>query len=426
MARGLAARRVGDSFVDDKNNQWSLSSIEMFESSVGVGDLNHQIEQFKINSGIDHLTHINNPTKTHKAALYFSFQGDNKEKSYLRYFKQFNNSGLPFSWGGKQLRDATGLRYYTRGTESEHLPIKPSQVISKESKLCPDEVISLIEQKVELPDDFRFGVVDLLDNIKKGDDGYVKNLGKYQSTVEKYIGEYAAPIKMIGNMGYDQVWFPMSGNFPLVDSFVVNDSDSLGISSKGGSRGAAASVRVISDTYREKIGDDHPIRQQAGSVINTLHLLSDNSMIDGPLRAAISLDLINDNDLSLVTHLINSDNIPSEQIPRNVKRLMDNIKPNVDHPNYNIGLHALSGIAREVCTQLNNHPCATEVFKVALKEHNFVQVHAHTQKNGDSLRFSKFDFINPYEFDGKIEFSAQKPYMATTKPKGKITFKVTK
>lgn len=449
MARGLAARNVGDLFVDSNGVKWELSSLLHFpedqrnESYESLTDLNTKIASFKEKNNIDDLSIINDPNEGTKAAIYFSLRNkNNEEKNYLRYFKKLQKSGLPFSWGGKQLKESTGFSVHGTGSQSEHIPIKPSEIISTDQYIDTDEVISLIDQKMELPTDFRVGTVKMLTALQNNQMPFVKGLGKYRSAVEKYVGEYAGPIYTINNqeklsteidnikkdVDYTKVFFPVSGNWPLVDSFIADSSttNKLGISSKGGSTGgAAASIQTVSDIYEYEIDVNHPIRKEATDVIDALKLISKHSMIEGPLKAANRLGLLSDDDQQYVIHQINMHRqSPDGLIPKSIAKMMENIKPKLAHGSYSIGLHMLSGVARGVCYRLNDDPRMDRVFRTALKEKNFVQVYAYTEKSGDSLRFSRFSLVDPANFSGTIAISANKPYMASTKPKGKITFEI--
>lgn len=432
MARGLAARSSGDKFIDQNGEVWVLDNIEYFPSAnthyVDTDSLNKEISSYQKNNNIERINSLNTQKSNLKSAIIFSMSNNNSTNHYLRYFKKFNNAGLKFLWGGKSLKDTTGLSIHSNGAQSEHSMMKVSQIIPTEHPLEYEEVLEYISLS-ELPKDLKTGVIDLIHNFCAHADTYTPRMNEYRSVIEKYAGEFVAPLYCIKNNiigNWNRVSFPLSANEPLVDSKLHYEDKTLGISSKS-KQGAAASITTISNSYKNfVVSSDNPIRQKGQKIIDTMQIISDNNCIDGPLDAGVKLNIINQNDKDLITHYINMNSTDSIEISNNLKSVMSLIEPNMSHENYNVGFHMLSGVARKVCSELNNDIYTKDVILESLKSYNFVQAHLYTSKYNDGLKIRNVEFIDPCDFDGSVIFSANKPYMCTNKPKGRITFKMQK
>jgi hypothetical protein len=64
----------------------------------------------------------------------------------------------------------------------------------------------------------------------------------------------------------------------------------------------------------------------------------------------------------------------------------------------------------------------TEFFKFILARANLIQVNQYTAREGDAVKFSKFDVIWPPVFTGKIKFSAS-DFQSNKKPTSRLSFK---
>ena len=95
-----------------------------------------------------------------------------------------------------------------------------------------------------------------------------------------------------------------------------------------------------------------------------------------------------------------------------------------EDPAYDMGYHALAGIAELVADKLNQMPGISDFFKAVLERSTMVQVKTTVSKTGEDAAYTNFQVIYPPVFNGIIKVVAGNNYMATRKPIGKISFKI--
>jgi hypothetical protein len=389
----------------------------------------------------------------------------NELVAYVKLFLQKNAGAIPFFWSNSQFAKETGYGIENKAQERTTLNLKPTTVIGPNAYLYFD-VDQLLEQvstnlatKTDLPPEIITQIPLLLNNVSRGGDppAMVANAAAYLSSYEIDLGETAAPIAlMTGHYvsgAYQQVetqllkpmgssWkkiracsFPTAGNEQLVDSYLkINNKTKLSVSSKDSKGGAAASITSIS-----KIVEENPERfndllaeSKNGFLFNALKILKEHTAIDGPLYLARLYKIIDTNEARIIKEIINDPHATAKDVSRKSSRLagpefLKNpmYNPNKHALNYSVGFHLLAIVARHVTTRLNKQQqLVSSFFKEVLARSNMIQIKTHMKTEGDAAGYVDFQVIWPPIFEGDVKFVCENYYMASSRPGGKISFKI--
>ena len=297
--RGIAARNTiaangsGDIFANSRGEKIELVDVVYFPPERGYYQddkkdtsddtstpvlkarekAQQAVNQYLNDHDINKYTEVNPVNRA--AAVTIWKHSDGSLEAFIRYTTSVNAGSLGIQWTNTQFANDTGYRIQDLKTESETVQIKPTDLINSESYLTVDQIIQMVSANIktlDLPEDLKKGVPLILEQVAFGKTEPVPGLAKYQSVIDKYVGELAAPIScMTGNFatgdyrkagadllqseswaGATHVNFPQSVREMLVDSRIkTKNGDSVGISSKagtGGTKGAAASIASIVQT----------------------------------------------------------------------------------------------------------------------------------------------------------------------------------
>jgi len=477
MARGLAARETikddgtGARYANDSGDEIELYDMIYFPPEGGRYENDKKgevdvpvkgrdkcvaaVQEWLDNSGIapEDFEMVNAPAMA--AAVSIWKQADGSLKAYGRYANAIRPGALGISWSNTQFANETGYKAQSTVSQSENIPLKPSDLFTSEPMTVP-QLLTIVNKELpeDVPEDLRIIVPAMLNAVARGEETYVPDADQYRSIIEKYVGEYAAAIacitgnfiegaysdvedKVLAPQGADwtdmtMVQFPTSVTEALVDSYIVSEDGTarVAISSKARGGGASASLASVARILDEKADNfDSAFLKKNADLIHGINLLAKNSSVDGVYKTGKLYGFVSDADIKIIQYMIKSFEKDEKNLTTNLKKIArsypnkEALKTTLIHPNYNLGYRLLAGLARKVTDHLNSlNP--TELFRAVLAQSSMCQVYAKTQKKGDALAFTEFKIVFPAVFQGTIVFDATNNYFSTDRPKGRVSFKL--
>jgi hypothetical protein len=406
-----------------------------------------------------HVLYYSKLTDKHRAALIVTFTDptDTKPTKTIYGFVKFVNTlkpGLfPVLWTNSEFTSETGWQLAdNKIAERAQFNLKPNALFQTDEYLSPADLPNLIAERTDLPPEVSGQVKQLLSNVVTGARQPVVGADQYMTTYEVDLGESAAPIALVtGNFvsgSYKEaeqallaplgltwqsiqgVLFPGAGSNLLYDSYLqLNKNTSLKVSSKDKKGGAAASVTGLMTEIEKSPERFSSITNDKAyqNILRIVKIVSENSAVMGPLILAEEFQILTAQEVESIrehwgkgekedsTGWIDSPGIAAAFAKKGAKTA---------DPAYDIGFHALAGVAELVAVQLNAIPNLDNFFKAVLERSTMVQVKARMQKSGTGASFADFQVIYPPVFTGKIKVVAGNNYMATRRPIGKISFKI--
>jgi hypothetical protein len=397
---------------------------------------------------------VNNPMPA--AALSVWKNQDGETVVFGRYATSIRTGSLGINWTNTQFAKETGYVSGDKVTQTETLPLKPSDIFPDGKPRTVKQVLAGLRNLPDgTPDDLRKIIPEMVSSVARGKELYTPGSVEHRQAIENYVGEYAAAMAlMTGNFvsgdyeaAAEQILLPQGGDwnamtlvqFPtsttttLVDSYLMSADQSVRIAisskaAKGG--GAAASLWSVVKILQSKRDDFKPaFLRKHKELIEALIILAENSAIDGVYLTGKLYGFLSDADIKIINYLIKSFHTDEKILTVRLRKLAatypsaDNLERTKAYPNYNLGYRLLAAVARKVAERLNKmNP--TDLFRGVLAKSSMIQVYARTQKKGDSLSFVDFNVVYPPQFDGLIQFDAQTNFYSTDKPKGRMTFKL--
>lgn len=392
---------------------------------------------------------------THRAALILVFKNPTTNSSH--FFIKFSNSkqigNYPIIWRNSDFETQTGWRQ----TESKvsrrvELNLKPDQLVQTGQPLVILDLPKLINFKSNIDPSVQQQVVQLLENVKNGVTTPVPGAEQYVSSYEIDLGEIAAPIALAtGNLvtgdyveaatnlkfnwkdAYS-VEFPSSKTNQLVDSILKykdqkgNDRE-LNISSKEKTGGKSASISGI---YKEIVKEPAKFQEiintaEYKTIYDAVVTISTQSAVMGTLELAKTLKILTDEDIKiLLDHYGKGEKTDVNRWTESETfvKIFNSKKARTADPDYDIGYHALAGVAKLVAGAMNSNPNTSKFFKDCLEKSNIVQVKTKVAKTANGAYFSNFFVIYPPVFAGNVVIDAETNFYANNTPKGKLSFRI--
>lgn len=392
-----------------------------------------------------------------RAALITLWKNAAGEKvAYVKLFNIKSMGAVPFFWSNSDFARDTGFAIENAVQKKSDLNLKPGTVVGTGEDMTVDEIMEQVginlATHTEIPEEVRHQTTALLKNVYSGFDTPVANAAAYFTSYEIDLGEVAAPIALLtGHFisgAYREVeeqllkplgssWrkiktigYPMSDREVLVDSYLNLNSDThIGISSKDGKGGAAASITSLSAAIEKNPEryDDLLSNKKYKYLFSVLKLLKEKSAEDGPLDLGVIYKIITKEQRTEIKEANDDPNLDPKQVSKDLRKLLKDpiYAPVMTSQNYTVGYHLLTVVAHKVTDHLNkNSNVVTEFFKEILARSNMIQVKTKMKKNGTAASFADFHVIWPPVFEGKVEFFSRKNYSASSRPGGKICFKI--
>jgi hypothetical protein len=460
----------------ETNKEISLQSADMLPPT-GVfnteQELDSSLQEFMAQKGIDlsNVQFSGNP-KTAKAALVSVWKDleTNNLISFVKLVKKPGEGAVPVKQTNAEFKSEFGYGAQGKTAQRATLKLKPKDVITSDSwlnfKQIPNTVESKINSRLDLNEELKTGLVELIRNLSVGTASPVQGMAQYESSLEIDYGETAAPIALItGNFvtgdylsaeenllkplgltwrNLSQVLYPSAGGEKLYDSYIKLDkNNSLKVSSKDKKGGAAASITGLVDAVNktpEKYQDIFE-NKKFTPIFEILKVIANpenrywkrkNKGVNGPLILAVDrFKFISDSEARMITDLMGKNlRVPPVQavkkglITQNLYKLSEVKGAKFEDPAYNLGFHMMACVAKQIANTVNQDANVGKLFRTILERSNMIQVKTTVKKTGDAAAFSKFEVIYPPIFTGTFQMVADNNYMATRMPIAPLSFAI--
>lgn len=473
--RWLESRKNPIFFLDKSGNRYQFENLVLLPGQAPnapvellAQELETVLGQLKFRK--EEVRAVNKaPVKVGAAMLVVMKDDSNRRYPFVKFFNKRAMDNLGMFWQTSDFEKETGLQWeQTRmaGTGKDRKEevisranLKPLFAVPTNTDIAissvPGQSVEMLKSELGLPLAQKLG--QLLANILKQDNPAVPGLAPYERDIRVDFGEVASPLALTGNPSlcsgsYAQVasellaplgasWenatmvmYPAAGNEPLYDSQLVwPNGTKLRISNKAEGKGGAAStvsILEVIDKYPERFSKEDQAMLapggQFGHFVTALRIIKDAKSFVGPVKLAIEFGYIDQNDGEVALRMLDEkSNNPKELTPR-LQKIVSNPKifdAKTTLPDYKVCYHAIASLARLAVGHLNQDVAlTTEFFKFILARANLIQVNQYTQRDGDAVRFNKFDVVWPPVFTGKIKFSAS-DFQSNKKPTSRLSFK---
>ena len=437
-SRGVSARASGETYVSDTDPS-DILTIQDITVLPTEGDSYEDMDQMMqaVDSAIpDVNTRIddNKPNSGTRAAILATVSDkDGKGQTHVRYIRAIPPQGVHTMW-----KTLNGYKF-SKGAEQESIPIKPSDLVPDENYRSATELAQQIKAGSNDLGELGEVMEMAVDQALAGTNQPIPGGDKYYNVLQKYGGEYLGPIALmskpnsvtgdtakmmqqfgLNNFAGSRVMFPQDTAMELIDSVIMTqDGRSIQISSKISTSGGAASS--LSGVYKQMTPE---IEQRFSEGTNIIKLLATESSVNGPLKVARMLNIIDDSDIQAMANLDKrTQNIGDLQSQRLQQMTQQQGVANgtQERPDYRVFWHTLTAVINAVIPIVN----ANEQFKNAMLEvlnnNEYVQLVTKAVKQGDAVSMQYYTKF-PAVFKGAPQL-VNKTYFATGQ-KGRIGFKL--
>ena len=473
--RWLESQKTPIFFLDSAGNRYTFENLVLLpnqEPVVPVEQLEQELEdtvgQLKFRK--EEVRAVNKaPGKQGAAMLVVMRDQKNRRYPFVKFFPKRTMDNLGMFWQTSEFEKETGLTWeQTRvsGTGKDRKEevisranLKPLFAVPTNSDVAissvPQQSIAMLSS--ELGQDLASKLGQLLANVMKQDNPAVAGLASYERDIRVDFGEVASPLALTANPAlcsgsYAQVasdllaplgatWkdatmvmYPAAGNEPLYDSQLVwSNGTKLRISNKAEGKGGAAStvsILEVIDKYPERFSKQDMAELgpdgRFGQFVTALRIIKDAKSFVGPVKLAVEFKYIDENDGEVALRLLAAKSNSTEELTPRLKKIIADPRifdAKTHLPDYKVCYHTIASLARLVVGHLNQDVAlTTEFFKFILARANLIQVNQYTTREGDAVKFSKFDVVWPPIFTGKIKFSAS-DFQSNKKPSSRLSFK---
>jgi hypothetical protein len=444
-SRGLFFRQQGDPFVNSKGDELVFKSISKYPDpslktkSPGKFDSAADLDKAMadLSKKFPNIEWQNKKAGAAIGVATFVDPTSKKEYNIGRFFRQI----IPnLKWDN----------HFKIGNDTFQLKIGAS--IKNIHKLKPLDLLP-VQRIFDSPDK----IVGALESTRGKDDPIViglrgmitqKKLPTFDvdptmlSSIEVDLGEIIAPMAIwlgindnpeiesarkfyLRNNQWStcKIQFTDSKRSGLIDSLLRPRAGSaIGISSKGGKQGGARPsvsnlAAGINELKKSKDEEKQNFLRTYQKEIAIIETINNSSALDGPIALGIQFGSCTQQDGDLIKQAITSNlkKIPASAQYKNIKKLMTYFQPRkVDPITYNIGYHAMAGLAKNVAELINRD--LTDFSKVCvglLNTSPLIQVNMFAKADQNLIKITGFKSIWPPQFDGQISVVAGKSYYAT-------------
>lgn len=411
----------------------------------------------------DALAEIGNPTVLYfgkvqgkSGAALITLWKDESEKlfAFVKFANVKKPGAFPITWTNSDFGRETGFTQTdNKIAERAQFNLKPNALFPTDVDIPIATLANQIKERTDLSPEVNQQIKQLLSNVSSGANTPVPGAAQYSTTYEVDLGESAAPIALATGhfvtgsyadaekalltplgltwKSIKSVLFPGGGSNLLYDSYLrLNKDNTLKVSSKDKKGGAAAAVTgLLKDIEKnpERFADvtNKPSYQ---SILEIIKIIADNSAIEGPLELAIKFKFISGSDATNVQQNLGKGIKYNPELPwastPGIQSAFKRKGAKFEDPAYDMGYHALAGIAEMIADYLNKMEGISDFFKAVLERSTMIQVKSRINKSGDGASFNSFQVIYPPVFNGIIKVVAGNNYMSTRRPIGKISFKI--
>jgi len=411
----------------------------------------------------DALTELGNPKVLYSskvqgksgAALITLWKDESEQLLAFVKFANVKKAGaFPITWTNADFGRETGYKQAdNKIAERAQFNLKPNALFQTDNDIPITALATQIKQRDDLSPEINQQIKQLLLNVASGSSTPVPGADQYMTTYEVDLGESAAPIALVTGhfvtgsyaeaekallaplklswKSIKSVLFPGGGSNLLYDSYLrLNKDNTLKVSSKDKKGGAAAAVTgLLKDIEKnpERFSEvtNNPDYQ---NILGIIKVIADSSAVLGPLKLAVEFEFITASDATNIQQNIGKGIKYNPELPwastEGIQLAFRRKGAKFQDPAYDMGYHALAGVAELVADHLNKMPGISEFFKAVLERSTMIQVKSRIKKGAGGASFDSFQVIYPPAFNGIIKVVAGNNYMSTRRPIGKISFKI--
>ena len=425
-SRGILFRTPGDPFVSKANpdDVLKFDQAQYFPSQ----DPNSQYEtveelnaaKIQAEKDFPKITWVNKPSNSSLAFAVITFTDSQQQKKYFgRFFSQ-----IFASMAGKWLNDGIpGYELNIASSRKSKSGLKPTDIFELGKSFASAGEI-LADAKTKLEPNLAAGLDMLLQKKMPIFSGEKERLAAIRDDLGETISVVALWQGMVSGdaeaarafLLKAQPWsscsitFPKGKNNGLVDSVLrPKKGVAIGISAKGaaGAKASAsniwAGVELLRSTDQQAVVDQYPEAVQIA--------------VNGPFVLGIDYDLCTPDDWRLAMEAMKNGykQVPNDPKWDNIKKLMSHVATQSSTaPNYNIGYHALAGLAKQVADTINSGaPKFSEACLTFLNSSPLIQIHTDAKTDANGVLITGFRSIWPPQFKGQVKLNAGKSYYTT-------------
>jgi len=443
-ATGISGRKPGDVFtkIDDPNIELTFDQFKAFPSNKAkfnsVDEMNAQIK--KIQTKIKNIVQVNSPTST-SLAFGLAILNSTKEKvGFIKFGRDIQQVNNPGWWKNNQL---TGYAPNFKTAKKVSSGMDPASIFgkatSKKNLLTPGQVISQVEQV--LGSNF---AVPISNMIKTKTLPTFKGQADSETAIRDNLAELFGPLALMNNVNnisgpYREaekylgvsfskcgIFYPTQQTNPLNDSYLVApNGKEIGISSKG-KRGANASIMSLAKNIIELKENDpnNPLLKKYKFTVDVLSLLNEESYIEGPIKLAEQLKIINLKTGAIVRSLWSprSEEKDIRKFP-GLKKIYNayGFDRGPDDSKFRLRFAIVANIAKAVAERCNKTKGFGEGALNFLNQSQIIQAYTQTKKIEQDVVVTEINTIYPPNFQGVLILNGGKNYYSTNAV-GKIAF----
>lgn len=452
-SKGIFGRETGDKFVHIDGREWSLVEVVSFPQAtdnngqfVDVAARDEAVKAFEEqNSKIEWVNSPANNLLAFGIAVLDDLDGNHV------YWGKYVQRILPTqmrNWKNSEI--PTGWALATKSAMKMQSGFDPQNLIKTDTVFDGiDSVIATVERNS--PDPVRDVFTNALKDLAQGKMSEVRFPGMYEqnAAIRDYFGEIMQPIALMGGNvggqaedarqaladGYNWrdcgVRWPMKGNEPLCDSYIVVPSgQEIGISSKGGA-GAAASAKNLADAVDAAKRKKPELVAEGGIASYTAKIVEKVRDVDqrnGPIEVGkmLGVELIDDKLNEEISKYIAEGKSDLENISPQAFEVIKRGTANglvPDAKGFNAGFALLSAASKYVAKIINANPQFSKGAIALLNMSDVIQIFTEVGKQKDDVVVKNFRAVYPPSFTGTVMLEGGKNYYST-RIGGKMSFKI--
>ena len=433
-SRGALFRTTGDPFVSisDPNDVLKFVQAQYFPDAAPNSKFEDAEEALanveQVEQSYPNLVWTN---KANKNSLAFAIitlnDSNNQPKHYGRFF-----SHIAADMAGKWANDGIpGYKLNTKTSQKANSGLKPADIFA------PGQVFKNISEIINTAsaklDPVLIGGLGMIpQNQLPSFQGQAERESAIRDDLGETISVMALWQGMIGDQAEDarqfllktQPWstcsitFPAGKNNGLIDSIMrPRKGQAIGISAKGAAGAKASSSNIWSGVLALRASGQGALVDQYPDAVTVLETIQDETLVNAPFVLGTNYGICTHQDWELYNLSVKQGlrAVPKGPEWANFKTLMSHITPKTaDAGNYNIGYHALAGLASVVADTVNQSvPKFSEACLVFLNSSPLIQIHTDTKVTPQGVEVTGFRPIWPPQFSGIVRLNAGKAYSCT-------------
>lgn len=433
-SRGILFRNPGDPFVSKANPNDVLTFVQSQYFPSHEGNSQYETpEEFVVaqKEAADQFPGIvwtNRPTNSTLAFVVITLQDAQGTKKYYGRFFSHIYVNMAGKWGNDGI---PGYDLNIKSSMKAKSGLKPTDIFPTGQQF--DSIISLIaEAKNKLPPNLVGGLAMVSQHKLPFFTNETERLAAIRDDLGETISVMALWNGMIGGdaeaarkfllkgrpWSSCSITFPAGKNNGLVDSVLrPKKGVAIGISAKGGAGAKAsasniwAGVELLKSTGQQAVLDKYP------EAVGVLQTIQEETAVNGPFVLGIDYNICTNADWQLVIESIKNGykQVPNTPKWANIRKFMAHIvSKKTDASNYNIGYHALAGLAKIIADTVNTQcPNFGEACLTFLNSSPLIQIHTDAKADPKGVQITGFRPIWPPQFSGTVQLNAGKSYSTT-------------